>query len=332
MVAALLCAIVQRSLVRNTALGGAEGAPSVRAPRLALVVSFWDTFSAKRTTASRARHANETLAAIVMNSVNCHFDIVHILYETDKEHCVDILREVNSLRRALKSQCGVKVSCEPRNSRASYADMFLVTKRSLFKSHVTIVANADQVFDSSVGLLRSLQADELSVIATRGLSEDNTPKELLAMYEDLTRSSVQSILYAELNITKLDEFTAQTGLDLRPTVTNRCYTNAIRFSWDAYAFHPVSIKIRMDYFLQPNRKVLFMNQLGAENIALRALVQASHKLKKVTQSCDQIHMWHFHVHPKTHDDTWAVPVTIKPRTFEVDNVQNKLCHGGFAPC
>lgn len=167
-----------------------------------------------------------------------------------------------------------------------------------------ILANADMVFDSSVHILANLQRGVLNTIATIGLDVAINDASLLDEYRALSSCDVNTFLYdvVENHLkNESEKFEDVTGLKLRAVVPNRCYPRPRpRLSWDAYAFHPEDINVVRQAFRDTSGRQWYMNELGAENAALGAIVAHSPALNSVTQVCDIVHMYSFHSQPKTH--------------------------------
>ena len=295
---------------------------SIELHPLALLVTTWDSGSGKG-----SRHEEESLSAVVLNSVNCHIDRLHIVHETTNISCWELMHKVEHKRTRIQHRCSAKLTCEIRHERVTYYHMLHTTKRKIFSNYVTIVANADQVFDETVEQLRYLNSATLTVIATQGLGLQETPSYLVDDYHLLTGAHLYDVFYSKA----VDDLVEASGLDVEVHVKNRCRQRTPRFSWDAYAFHPESVRMDKKLFKQRDGD-LYMNQLGAENVALRALVHASSRIERVTQSCDFVNLWHFHAHPKTHTGQWAKSPVLRGSLFRKSRVDRKLCEGGFAPC
>lgn len=156
--------------------------------------------------------------------------------------------------------------------------MFSLVLAQVASIDIAIIANADMVFDDSIGLARHLQNKQVAVLATSGLRK--APK----LVHDFHR---QHIVH---NVEDEDS--------LAPS---RCYEPPTeRTSWDAFIFHPTDVEIIHDAFIDEATGLpFFMNQHGAENAALYAILSSRLKLQAI-QACDFITMWHLHTAPKTH--------------------------------
>lgn len=296
---------------------------------LTLVVSMYD--SRRHSRARLAMHANETMAAIAVNSINCQFTFIHIIYQSTHKNCQDVLNEIEVYRSLLHHACFLALSCELHARQPTYLEFFQVAKQPRFSNTITIVANADQVFDETVGKLKRLSSTTLTVISTHGLHhepQEPAQRQLLQYYAILTRSEFASVVQRQLEPAQF--LLKETGLQINVAVTNRCHSKDPRYSWDAYAFHPENIDLHEKFFRQKDGQ-LYMNQLGAENVALRALTQQSSRIKKITQTCAEVNLWHFHAYKKTHTGSWADHLPMYRGIFMKDRLR-KLCYGGFAPC
>jgi len=297
--------------------------------RLRLVTTFYEGGLPER---GSCQHGSEVLAALAYNSLNCQIDFVHVLYETStRKGCLRLKDEIR-LRSAMQhGKCSAYVECTPLHSQPSYYDIFNFA--TSFRGDVVVLANADMVFDESIRHLRFLQRGFLNTIATKGLGDVDSGTDdvrILIAYNRLSQCEIFSYLeaVAQKHLKNINEaFEEQTGLQLRAVVPNRCYRRPrTRLSWDAYAFHPEDITVNSSAFSERSGRKWFMNELGAENAALGAIISSSSAIRSITQVCDIVSMFAFHTQAKTHDtQNWVKgPFT----SIASDCGSIKECFGG----
>ena len=276
-------------------------------PKLRLLTTHFEREDYQK---GRCSHTSEVVAALAFNSKNCYIDTIHVLFESkrSKASCNRLFQQIHVLREAqgdlIYRSCAVNFECTIVASQPTYYDVFSISKS--FVGDVVILANADMVFDSSVHILANLQRGVLNTIATNGLDVAINGASLLDEYRALSRCDVNTFL-DDIVVNHLknesEKFEEETGLKLRAVVPNRCYPRPRpRLSWDAYVFHPEDINVVRQAFRDTSGREWYMNELGAENAALGAIVTHSPALHSVTQVCDIIHMYSFHTQAKTHGD------------------------------
>ena len=221
-------------------------------------------------------HLREIKHAIELNVRNPFINFVHVVLDgaERQEACDKLHAEVHHATGIHdKFNCVVHHGSQP-----TYLEMFQYSQSIRTQNCVVILANADMVFDATVRYAAKVNPDTICTIATKGYG-GILKEETLELDEDHTNTSV-----------------------LMP---NRCYTNKEpRSSWDAYIFHPKSIRLQSrDWVDEHTFKQFSMNQLYAENSALHALLKNSKKVRKAYQVCDFVNMWHYHFAPKTYNVT-----------------------------
>lgn len=225
-------------------------------------------------------HQQEVELAFLLNVANK--DIHTIYFAFERPHgdmgCEHLLRHLAELVRAKAVQDSAQIRCSAYAKQPTYLDMFHLALAQVPSRDVAIIANADMVFDESIRRACQLRKNQVAVLATSGLSE--APKSVHDFYR---RHFIHNIE------------------DLESLAPSRCYEPPTeRTSWDAFIFHPTDINLIDNAFIDEATGLpFFMNQHGAENAALHALLLSSRRLHAI-QACDFIKMWHLHTAPKTH--------------------------------
>ena len=241
-------------------------------PQLHLFVSFWAP------SAHIVPHRDEVAAAIAANLANSHLSAVHVLLEaSDDFTCRESALVLVELleRSGQKQQASLKCK-EFYGEKLTYYDIFKESKQNSGKNTITIVANGDMVFDASVRRVLGLKKHVLGVVSTRGLHPQMTPSHIRTQYDRLVGKPITDIY-------------------------NRCEAPwGNRLSWDAFIFRAGSLSLDFDAFTDElYSRPFVMNQNGAENSALNALLSSS-RFSRATNLCNFVHMWHFHTQPRTH--------------------------------
>jgi len=248
---------------------------------LSLVVSYWADYSSEP-----HLHRREIEAAIAVNAANCQIRTVVVLLDGSNflYNCSHFVEKIQRMSSLLTSSCTSQLKCVDRyEGQPTYYEMFHFSKNLGLQESINILANADMVFDETIGLAKELSKNVLLVLGTQGMHA-GTPSAILSSYEKLTGLSTPSLL-------------------------NLC--ERVRKSWDVWIFHPNDIKLNKKSFRDSQTKLPFyMNQDRAENSALHALLHGSKGLVS-HNPCEFIHAWHYHGAEKTHKK--GVGAVIHPR-------------------
>jgi hypothetical protein len=261
-------------------------------PKVSYVTSFW----AERKGSPTNPHRRETKAALLANIHNPHFDQVVVFLDgvSDEANCAHFLQEINNIQLGY-GYAGIgemdpitKLACvDIDGGQPSYYQMFQNTLHEAVTGDIVVLSNADQAFDETISLARSLNPEVLAVLGTRGFS-DKMPPATKSFYEALVSTDYT---------TDVDQ--------KRPGVwdPDLCYS---RYSWDTWIFHKSKLNnLKEEHFQRFNtkneRESFYMNENGAENAALWAF-QQSYPFMSLYNACDRIHSWHFHLTPKTHKE------------------------------
>jgi len=256
--------------------------PMTNAQRITLITSYW--VESEEPGVESHGHRAEIEAAIAINSQECAFQEVVVWLDsvTEKYNCVHFLERINHKKQLINKNlvCEPTLTCVDRTeNQPTYYEMFDFSKR-LYRDRLVLLANADQVFDSSAMLLTALRPRNMVTISTAGLgnNERKTPDNIRNNYKLLT------------------------GAQSLQGVENHCFAkndSRKRLGWDAYAFFPSDIEIySVDFKDTATDQFFYMNEIGAENSALNALLKHSQVVGH--QVCDAINAWHFHIQEKTH--------------------------------
>lgn len=241
----------------------------LRTKRVCLVTTIWDGSE------KNGKHLLEVKHALAVNLKNPYIHKVQVILEgSGKEGCVKLASEMSELTNSRE-----KLICVPHyHSQPSYLDMFKYSQARALKEFIIILANADMVFDDTVRLATRARQDTIYTIATMGFG---------------------GVLEGEF------KFVQDIKTNASVAMPNRCYTDKTpRSSWDAYIFHPKSIRLQRVRWLDEDTLLEFtMNQLYAENSALQAIFDGSRALRKAYQVCDFVRMWHYHFSSKTYNTT-----------------------------
>jgi len=269
-------------------------APYKGATQLTLFVSYWADHSNEP-----HLHRREIEAAIAVNIANCEIGRVVVLLDSSNflYNCSRFAQEIQLKLSLLSAKCASQFECLDRyEGQPSYYDIFSYAKNLGLERSIYIVANADMVFDETIGLARKLSKKVLLVLGTQGM-HSGTPADILRSYKKLT------------------------GFGTLPSLPNLCKR---RNSWDAWIFHPNDIELNKRYFRDSQTKLLFyMNQNRAENSALNALLESSKGLIS-HNACDFIHAWHFHGAAKTHKKGVGAVVHKRSKPSTCSSVQHCL--------
>jgi hypothetical protein len=171
-----------------------------------------------------------------------------------------------------------KVACvDIDGGQPTYYQMFQNTLHEAVTGDIIVLSNADQAFDETISLARSLNPEVLAVVGSRGFTDKMTLA-TKSFYETLV--GITDVVLRDL-----------------------CYS---KYSWDTWIFHKSKLSnLKEEDFKRPNvnneMMPFYMNENGAENAALWA-VQQSYPFTSLYNACDRIHSWHFHLTPKTHKD------------------------------
>jgi len=259
-------------------------------------VSLVTTFSVKPVgdDATEA-HRLETKAAILANVHNEHFDRVVVFLDgvSEEANCHQFLVGLKELDVRLglapmnqehrfsklsKLRCVNVYSGQP-----TFYEMFMNAQSDVVDGDVIVLASADQAFDPTISLARDLNPEVLVVLASRGYS-NNIPPSTKYVYEKLLGAGPAPL-------TDPDQCVDIAG-------------GSSSSSFDTFVFHKHTIRDRLNEedFQRVNRNnnlmAFYMNENGAENVALHALLQA-YQFTSVYNACDKIHSWHFHLTPNT---------------------------------
>lgn len=275
-------------------------------PRLTLITTYWII-------EKKIKHRDEIEMAMLSNLHNKYIsEVVILLDNSTAQDCSTLDRTLKAKGMKLNKQRRAKFTCvHNRRRQSGYYDLFNYSKRV---DSIVILSNADQVFDDSIDIARRLRHGHMIVLATRGFSSQ-TPENLKEYYPNLPKH-----------------------------ISDCCYRNAPRYSWDSYVFRPheISNAIRPEYFKvlawrdrvtrkrngMPANETLFMNVLGAENRALGVIKKYAPTIE-IFQGCDFIRSWHLHQYKKTHyKKSWPI---LKTGTYTAPDVTNKTFRSVFYP-
>jgi len=239
---------------------------------LHLYVNYWPPLQNLK----QLQHAVEVQNAILLNLRIPHLAYMHVFLEASPEFTCRELVHFMEARGASFDAYSSRLACTESSEQPTYFDMFMLAKKHTPAGHLAVILNADMVFDHTTSVLLNLAPRTVGVIATAGFS-DEMPKDLMS------------------GLKKLDP-----SLDISKTLTNRCYNDTERLSWDAFIFRPTELVISLEAFLDESTQTPFpMNQNGAENSALNGLL-SNNKDILTTQLCDYVKMWHIHFAEKMH--------------------------------
>jgi hypothetical protein len=257
-------------------------------PKVSYVTSFW----AERKDSPTNPHRREMDAALLANIHNPHFDQVVVFLDgvSDDAHCAHFLQGIIDIQlghgyaKIGEMDPITKVACvDIDGGQPTYYQMFQNTLHEAVTGDIIVLSNADQAFDETISLARSLNPEVLAVVGSRGFTDKMT----LA-----TKSFYETLV----GITDVRQ--------KRPGVweTDRCLETNL--SWDTWIFHKSKLSnLKEEDFKRPNvnneMMPFYMNENGAECAALWA-VQQSYPFTSLYNACDRVHSWHFHLTPKTH--------------------------------
>lgn len=266
-------------------------------PKVSYVTSFW----AQERGSEVHPHRLEIRASLLANILNPHFDQVVIFLDGVKEtaSCDLFLRGMVQLSRTLDLSLFPtaadnhvdlfsKVTCVGSpNGQPNYYRMFMNAVSDYVTGDIVVMANADQAFDDTMKLARSLNPEVLISLGTRGYS-DFIPPEADYFYKQIVGKVHPQYLDPK---------------NERQKTPDICMT--IPGSIDTWIFHKNKLKetLRPEPFQRLNRggkkEFFFMNEMQAENAAIWALNQC-YQFQSYYHACEDIHSWHFHLTPKTH--------------------------------
>jgi hypothetical protein len=114
----------------------------------------------------------------------------------------------------------------------NYLEMFQYSSMSAVQGPVVAMANADQVFDSSLNIAASLKPNALVVVSTAGYETTRLPKHLTDHYSTIVHrlSKVGPAPISDANNNN------NTAKDLCRGILST-FRKGFSFSWDVYIFH-----------------------------------------------------------------------------------------------
>ena len=226
------------------------------------------------------------------NIHNPHFDQVVVFLDgvSDEANCVHFIKGIKDLGYAAMEETDPfsKVACVNRNGgQPTYYQMFQNTLHEAVTGDVVVLANADQAFDDTISLARTLNPEVLAVLGTRGFS---------IRMPTTTKNFYDSSVGTDYMTNKKQLRSGEWDKDL-------CNS---KWSFDTWIFHKINIKNLKEQDFKRRKQnrewvPFYMNEMGAENAALWG-VQQSYPFMSLYNACDRIHSWHFHLTPKTHHD------------------------------
>ena len=266
-------------------------------------------------------HRQEIKAAILANIYNPHLHQIVVFLDgvSVQSNCIHFILEMRELNIKYMSTVKTssvlmkeeeaqedvlsKLTCiDVHTGQPTYYDMFQNTLHKDVLGEVIILANADQVFDTTISVVRDLNPYVLVVLGTKGFSY-NIPPKIKYFYDILVGTDY------------VDNTEMQQG--------NKDMCQKTRYSWDTWIFKRVAIRDRLNeqdfQRMNTNNEMIsfYMNENGAENAALWAL-QQSFPFTSVYNACDVIYSWSFHFAPKTHylhhetsEEQWLQVTTAK---------------------
>jgi hypothetical protein len=252
-------------------------------------------------------HRQEIKAAILANIHNQHLHQIVVFLDgvSAQSNCIHFILEMRELNIKYMSTTTTsttssvlmkeqeetqedvlsKLTCiDVHTGQPTYYDMFQNTLHKDVLGDVIILANADQVFDNTISVVRDLNPYVLVVLGTKGFGY-NIPPKIKYFYDILVGTNY-------VDNTEMQQ-------------SNKDMCKKTRYSWDTWIFKRVAIRDRLkEHDFQRmntnNENVSFyMNENGAENAALWAL-QQSFPFTSVYNACDVIYSWSFHFAPKQH--------------------------------
>ena len=258
-------------------------------------------------------HHHEVELAFLLNVANDAIDTVYFAFE--RTHgtygCKHLLTHLSGLMHTYAVQKTANVDCTAYARQPTYLDMFHLALAKVTSKDIAIIANADMVFDSSARIIHELQINQAAVLATSGLYK--APRFIRDFYGN--------------------DFDLA-GIDVNSVAPDRCYAPPTeRTSWDAFIFHPADIHIADHTFVdEATGAPFFMNQHGAENAALHAIMSSTGGLTTI-QACDFIKMWHLHTTPKMHynnsDEFVTAPAAAPAYGFDAHCHSFSRCESGL---
>jgi hypothetical protein len=227
-------------------------------------------------------HRREIEAALLANIHNPHFDqfVVFLDGVSDESNCVHFIKGVKELYRRLSYS---KLTCIGiPDAQPTYYQMFKNTLNEAVTGDVVVLAKPDQVFDDTVSLARTLHAETLAVLDTRGFS-NKMPA--------ITKYFYETIVGKEFLMNSKQQVPGE-------WVPDRCSVTTTS-TVDAWIFHKRKIKYlkEEDFQRSTNNETMpfHMSEMGAESAALWAM-QRSYPF--TYNACDRVHSWHFHLTPE----------------------------------
>ncbi|CAB9510109.1 expressed unknown protein [Seminavis robusta] len=262
---------------------------------ISLVTSFWAQPPKQK---GNNLHRLEIQAAMVNNRNNQYLDQIVVILDgaTKDANCTHLQTQLDELEADVvakmpgyvktayetnkKEKLPVFTCIDREEKQPNYYEIFkYATDPKIVTSDVVIVANADQAFDDTVQWAGKIKDDAVLVLPTWGFDKKQVPQ-LTKEYFKFVHGGKDAKMFQEGAVSRCSEGEK---------------------SWDGYVFHRKLIAghLESDNFMRytvvddPKQDYFVMNEVGAENAALYALLQNVPDAKDAV-GCSVIQMWHFH--------------------------------------
>jgi hypothetical protein len=261
-------------------------------------VSYVTNFAAepKAKGSTLSLHRREMEAALLANLHNHHFDqyVVFLDGATEEANCAHFIKR---MKEVYVRHSYSKLTCiASPDTQPTYYQMFQNTLHEAVTGDIIVLANADQVFDDTVSLARTLHTEVLAVLGTRGFT-NKMPA--------LTKYFYESIVGKDFLANARQRVPGEWDSD-------RCSVTATS-TVDAWIFHRSKMKNLKEEDFQrssTNKETMMpphMNEMLAESESA-ALSALQNTFPFTYNACDRVHSWHFHLSPEleaqeTEDDT-----------------------------
>jgi len=307
-----------------------EEFPSSSSPQnqneLSLVVSFW----AENETEQSKPHAHrrEVEAAMLTNLQNPNLDQLVVILDSVSEGTtttcqsfIDYMTQrlqnitqttpsssASTLSGKKEEEDLPKLACIERElGQPNYYDLFhYAIYHPSITSSVVIVSNADQVFDETLVHAKSMNEDTIFVLSTHGYEADRVPDSVRNQYLSLVGNDGSDKPKNKGKYAPMRNRCVDSMMVGRPEIQ---YSD----SWDTYIFPRSLLKQTLSMknsttttsaFTRKNfhrqDEIYYMNQLGAEYVALYDITKDLISNVTVWNACQLIRTWHFHLAPKMH--------------------------------
>jgi len=329
--------IVRQPLFERTQEGFPSTSLHDNQNRISLIISFWaeheleNKQQQEQQQKPHAAHRQEVEAAMLVNLQNPHLDQLVVILDSVREgttNCqtfVDhMTQRFNSIPQAVSVSTStsasllrkkgksnlLKLACiERTQGQPTYFEMFhYATYHPAVTSNIVIVSNTDQVFDETLSQAKPMANDTIFVVSTRGYEANRVPDSVRNQYLSLVGDDGGET--SDTYKTKREK-----GKDF--PLRDRCVESMnvgkperlYSDSWDTYIFHRSILRTTLPMntttpFTRMNvrrkAEIYYMNQLGAEYVALHDITRDLLTKVTVWNACSLIRTWHFHMAPKMH--------------------------------